>query len=187
MTRKGPGVRIPHSPFYVVLNPATILDMPNSYQLNFNEALENELIFDFHNTQIWRFNTSNSDAFLKAGYEFDAGILKRLDEFGRCRVLYIGDKVPPLTAILKHLENPFPIKWGVFAIIAPLDIIGTNKVNPVIRWAIGLTQYRKNYVLGVFDHSQKKDLTRVMHWMDENMEISSNVEPVTFFTKELKH
>lgn len=153
------------------------------YPITYDESKELEIIWDFHNTQIWRYNTSDSNAFLASGNEFDAGIAKRLDDQKRCRLMYVCDKVPPLTAILKHLENPFDINWGVFAIILPKDITISDKVDPILRYAIGLTRYRAHFTLGVFKNEHRNHLDEVMEWMDQNMEPKVQDKPNIYFEK----
>jgi len=146
--------------------------MDNSYLIKYDESKDLETVFDFHNTQIFRVNTINTNEFLKVGMYFDSECIKRVDSEGRVRIIYVVDKVPPLSAILKFVSNPFyEVKWGIYAVIVPEDLPTLSKITPILSYALDITKLKGKFTLKVFDYTKRNDLSEVIGWMDESMEI----------------
>jgi len=147
--------------------------MDDMYQIKYDPQKEFETIFDFHNTQIFRLNSvSDTTDFLSIGEYFDVECVKRVDSEGRIRIIYIADKIPPLSAILKFVSNPFDeVKWGIYAIIVPEDLPTLSKIVPIISYALGITKLRGRFTAKVFDYTHRNNLEEVIKWMDENMKI----------------
>lgn len=144
----------------------------NDYTIQFDESKSLETLYDFHNAQIFRVNTDNTDLFLSIGKEFDTECEKRADDQGRIRIIYVVDQIPPLTSILQFISNPFvKIKWGVYAIIVPQDKATLSKITPIITYGLGLTGLKNKFSLKVFDNSHRNNLKEVIEWMDQNMEV----------------
>lgn len=146
--------------------------MENSYKLQFDENAEIETFYDFHGVNIIRVNTTNTDLFLKKGKEFDLEVMKRLDKKGRCKIIYLTDKVPPLSVILKFIENPdFEAEWGVYAVINPADDSLINKFMYIVTMSLNMTgSLRNKYALKFFNHKHRDDLKEVIDWMDKALE-----------------
>lgn len=142
--------------------------MNDSYNLQFDENAEIETFYDFHGANILRVNTTNTDLFLKEGKVFDAEVMKRLDSKGRCKIIYLVDKVPPLSVILKFMENPdFEASWGVYAVINPADDTLINKFMYIVTMSLNMTgSLRNKYEVKFFNHKYKKNLKEVIDWMD---------------------
>jgi len=155
--------------------------MNNSFIPIYDESKEQEIIFDFHKSHIWRINSTNTNLLLQTGLEFDQGVANRLDEQKRCRLVYVIDQVPPLTAILRHMENPFQVEWAVMVFIIHKDSTFLEKINPIISYGLGLTKFKEKFVIGVFDYSHRNNLTTVINWQDANMEIKPRDNPVSWF------
>ena len=144
----------------------------SSFQVQFDESKDIETIYDFHNAQIFRVNTLNTDRFLAIGKEFDFECQKRVDDQGRVRIIYITDQIPPLTSILQFMSNPFDkVKWGIYAIIVSDDLATLNKITPIITYGIGITGLKNKFALKVFEHKFKSNLEEVINWMDQNMQV----------------
>lgn len=145
--------------------------MGKQYLVDFDEAKEIEVIFDYYNTQIFRINTDNTNQFLEVGKNFDAECLKRVDDQGRIRIIYIADKIPPLSAILQFFSNPFiEVKWGLYAAVIPKDLSIVVKFVPILTYGLGITNMKDKFTARVFDHTHRNDVTEIMQWMDANME-----------------
>jgi hypothetical protein len=142
--------------------------MNEQYKLQFDENAEIETFYDFHGVNIIRINTTNTDLFLKEGKIFDSEVMKRLDPKGRSMIIYLVDKVPPLSVILKFIENPdFEAKWGVYAVINPADDTLINKFMYVVTMSLNMTgSLRNKYVVKFFNHKYKGDLKDVIDWMN---------------------
>ena len=144
--------------------------MDDSYKINYDMSKPIETIFDFHNAQIIRVNTENSTLFLAEGKIFDEEVLKRVDNKGRCRIIYIVDKMPPLSAVLSFISRPFPtVDWGIYAVIAPNDENIIKKFAPIISYGLNLTFLKGKFTLRIFENHHRNDLTEVIKWMDSNM------------------
>lgn len=141
----------------------------------YNETLELEFIYDFQNTQIFRTNTKNTNLFITDGKKFDAECLRRVDDQGRLRCIFIVDTPPPLSAILKFVSSPFDkVKWGIYAVIIPDQSIKlASKFAPILVYGLSITPMRDQFIIKVFDHSHRDDLTQVLKWMDESMTVKA--------------
>lgn len=144
----------------------------DSYQLPFNDNEEIETFYNFHGAHVLRINTTNSNLFLEKGRIFDREVVKNLDEKGRCKIIYIGDKVPPLSALLKFIENPeFQVSWGVFAVILPKEKDLIDKFVHILVTGLSITGSLKNkYTLKFFRNEYRNKLNEVIEWMDRAME-----------------
>ncbi len=144
--------------------------MGASYKIDYDMTKPVETIYDFHNAQIIRTNTENSNLFLAEGKKFDQEVLKRVDDKGRCRIIYIVDKMPPLSAVLSFVSTPFPtVQWGVYAVIASTDSEIMKKFVPIISYGLNLTHLKDKFTIKIFENHHRNDLTEVIKWMDENM------------------
>jgi len=144
----------------------------NDFSLKFDDTKEIEAFYDFHNAQVLKINTLNTNVFLEQGKLFDIECENRVDEQGRVRIIYIADKIQPLSAILQFVSNPFvKVKWGIYAIIVPPDLATLNKIAPIISYGLGITGLKNKFTLKVFEYKHRDDLTEVIKWMDDNMVI----------------
>ena len=75
-------------------------------KLEFDESKEMEFFINFHGAHILRINTTDSDIFLKEAKIFDSEVIKNLDSENRCKIIYIVDKLPPLSAVLTFVQSP---------------------------------------------------------------------------------
>lgn len=141
----------------------------------YNEDLELEFIYDFHNTQILRTNTQNTNLFISEGKKYDAECLSRVDEEGRLRCVFVVDYPPPLSAILKFVSSPFDkVKWGIYAVVIPDQSVKmASKFAPILVYGLSITPMRDQFIIKVFDHTHRNDFTEVLRWMDDHMEVKS--------------
>lgn len=141
-------------------------------RLDLKEDKEIEIIYDFKGVHIFRVNTEDTALFLSKGREFDDGVLKRLDEKKECKILYIVDKTPPLTAILNFLQFPFDVSWGAYAVVMPKDMSMVSKFVPIVTYGLGITDLKHKYDLKVFDNSYREDLTEVFEWLNNSKPVN---------------
>lgn len=159
--------------------------MAKQYIVNFDETKEIEVIFDYYNTQIFRINTDNTNLFLEVGRNFDAECLKRVDDKGRIRIIYMADKIPPLSAILQFFSNPFiEVTWGLYAAVIPKDLAIVTKFVPILTYGLGITNMKDKFTARVFDYTNRNDVTAIMEWMDAHMEPQSEGNIDLGFLKE---
>lgn len=144
--------------------------MDKKITIQYDESKLIEMIEDFNNTQIFRVNTSNTEDFINAGKQFDEICIKqaKLNPEGICRIVYVVDKIPPLSAVLKFVSAPFTeVKWGIYAVIVPPDSATLNKVIPIVSYGLGITTMQGKFAAKVFNYSHRNDLTEIMKWMDK--------------------
>ncbi len=137
-------------------------------KLDFDNSKEMEIIYDFKGAHILRINTTDTKLFLEKGKEFDEGVLKRLDKDRNCRIIYVVDKTPPLTAILNFVQFPFDVNWGAYAVVMPEDLSIVSKFIPIVTYGLGITDLRHKYDLKVFDNTHRDNLTEVFEWLNSS-------------------
>ncbi len=146
--------------------------MDDQYKLQFHDDVTIETFYDFHGAQIIKVNTTNTNEFLAKGKVFDREVMKRLDNKGRCKIIYVVDKVPPLSVILKFIENPeFEADWGIYAVVNPKDDSLINKFMYIVTMSLNMTgSLRNKYALKFFDNKHRDNLKEVIDWMDSVLE-----------------
>lgn len=142
--------------------------------VKYDESKEMEIVANYYNCQIIRVNTVNPNLFLEVGKEYDKVCISaaKADPNGRCRMIFVVDKIPPLTAILKFVSAPFnEVQWGIYAIVVPPDMETISKVTPILSYALGITELRGRYTIKVFGSEYRNKLDDVISWIDSCMEI----------------
>lgn len=139
---------------------------------DYNDKNPMEIFYDFNGAHILRVNTTDSAVFLKSGQEFDSELSNRLDVAGRCKVIYIADKIPPLTSLLSFIESPFSqdIEWAAYAVIMPSDTTLISKFMPVLTYGINLTSLKGRYSIKIFEHKFKYNLSSIIKWLEAEIE-----------------
>lgn len=148
-----------------------LIDMNIKDELKFDYSKPVNMIFDHKGTQVLHVNTENPEVFLEEALKFDVEVQSHLDKRKRCKIMYVIDKVPPLSAILKFVENPFEgVEWGAYAVILPEDLSILNKFIPVVTFGLNITHLKNKHIMKVFDHTYRENLQEVFNWLDENVE-----------------
>ena len=142
--------------------------------IKYDDSKEMEIIPDYYNCQIIHVNTKNTNLFLEVGEEYDKVCIAsaKRDPQGRCRMIFVVDKIPPLSAILKFVSSPFnEVLWGIYAIVLPPDMETISKVTPILSYALGITELKGRYTIKVYGNEHRNDLTEVIEWIDSCMDI----------------
>lgn len=145
--------------------------MPTKKDLKYNDAKETEIFYDIDGVHIFRVNTSNSKIFLEEGEKFDKGVLERVAKTeGICKVIYVVDKLPPLSAVLSFVERPFPnINIGIYAIVAPAETSILSKFIPIVSYGLNITGHKDKHIVKIFNHRYRDNLVEVFEWIDKTL------------------
>lgn len=143
-------------------------------QLQFDDSLSFQVIHNWNGLQIFRLNTDSPEIFINEFKNFIKEVPQYVDEKGQLKIIYVIEKMPPLSAILKLAESPMEddVVWAPSVIIKPADTEIFNKFIPVVLWGINLTIDKKNYSINIFDNSYKDNLDEVVKWLDSQIALN---------------
>lgn len=137
----------------------------------FDSTKEFETFHNFEgNVHIIKIDTENPANYLARMSTWYSELEQYTDLNGSHKVIQVYFKLPPLSAIMKFIEMPFPqnFKWSPVAIIHPKNVV-VDKFLPVINWAANLNKNRDRVTVRFFSSEYLEDVEPVVKWLNDQV------------------